>query len=269
MPNDTVRASATALPKSRRLFLVAGTAAALTATLKGAAAAIAPDDDAELLDLIRIWQEKAALTAAASKVHDQTDEARYCVPQPDAFIRTEEDARLCLCDLEKVGENYTTSEIEGFRHVPLTRYDYRRLIKPDGTTSDDAHILERVVLSPAAEQRGQEIVAAYDGWMAAREEAEKASGAEAAEKAFLEAVDIEDAALWEVTATPANSIAGIVAKARAADRHLRKGREATLDSMLEDGQFDIIGPVDLLLVSIAHDLVRLSGQSASPQLRGA
>ena len=45
--------------------------------------------------------------------------------------------------------------------------------------------------------------------------------------------------------------------------------EATLDSMIETGQFDINGPVDLLLVSIAHDLVRLSGQSASPQLRGA
>jgi hypothetical protein len=90
--------------------------------------------------------------------------------------------------------------------------------------------------------------------MAARQEAEKSSGAEAAEKAFLEAVDIEDAALWQVTATPANSIAGVVAKARAADRHLL----GTLGSMLEDGQFDIVCPVDLLLVSIAHDLVRLS-----------
>jgi hypothetical protein len=38
MPNDTVRASATALPKSsRRLFLAAGTAAAVCATLKSAA----------------------------------------------------------------------------------------------------------------------------------------------------------------------------------------------------------------------------------------
>jgi hypothetical protein len=263
MPNDTVRASDTALPKSRRLFLVAGTAAALAATLKGAAAAIASGDDAELFDLIRIWQQKAALAAAASKVHDQTDEAQYRVPQPNAFIRTEEDARLCLCDLAGVGENYCISEIEGFRHVPLTRYDYRRLIKPDGTTSVDAHILERVILSPAAQQRGQEIVAAYDGWMVARQEAEKASGAEAAEKAFLDAVDIEDAALWQVTATAANSIGGVIAKARSADRHLRKGREATLDSMLEDGQFDIVGPVDLLLVSIAHDLVRLSAGGAN------
>jgi hypothetical protein len=137
------------------------------------------------------------------------------------------------------------------------------LIKPDGTTSDDAHVLECVILSPAAQQRGQEIVAAYDEWIAAREEAEKVSGAAAAEKAYLEALDVEDAALWDVTATPANSMAGVVAKASAADRHLRKGREATLDSMLEDGQFDIIGPVDLLLVSIAHDLVRLAGKEAA------
>src|ERR1700722_14900426 len=162
MPNDTVRASDTALPKSRRLFLVAGTAAALTATLKGAAAAVAPGDDAELSDLIRIWQEKVALTKLAGRLHDQTEEIQYSVPQPAAFVRTEEDARLCLCELANVGENYSFSEIEGFRHVPLTRYDYRRLIKPDGTTSDDAHVLERVILAPAAQQRGQEIVAAYD-----------------------------------------------------------------------------------------------------------
>jgi hypothetical protein len=119
-----------------------------------------------------------------------------------------------------------------------------------------------VILSPAAQQRGQEIVTAYDEWKAARQEAEEVSGAAAAEKAFLEALDVEDAALWDVTATPANSMADVVAKARAADRHLRKGGEATLDSMLEDGQFDVVGPVDLLLVSIAHDLVRLSAGGA-------
>jgi hypothetical protein len=76
-------------------------------------------------------------------------------------------------------------------------------------------------------------------------------------------VDVEDAALWDVTATPANTMADVIAKARAADRHLRKGREATLESMLEDGQFDICGPVDLLLVSIAHDLVWLSAGGAN------
>jgi hypothetical protein len=269
MPNDTVRASDTALPKSRRLFLVAGTAAALAATLKGAAAAIAAGDDAELFDLIRIWQEKTALTKVASRLHDETDERKFNVPRPAALVRTDEDAKLCLCDAAGVGSEFGLSEIEGFRHGALSRYDYRRLIKPDGTSSDDAHIIERVILAPAAQVRGKEIVAAYDEWAMALEAAKEASGADAAEEAFLEAVDVEDEALWQVTATPANSMAGVIAKARAADRHLRKGCEATLDSMIEDGQFDIIGPVDLLLVSIAHDLVRLSGQSTSPQLRGA
>jgi hypothetical protein len=85
MPNDTVRASATALPKSRRLFLVAGTAAALTATLKGAAAAIAPGDDAKLSDLIRIWQEKVALAKVASWAQDQAEEIQYRVPPARLF----------------------------------------------------------------------------------------------------------------------------------------------------------------------------------------
>ena len=193
-------------------------------------------------------------------MHDEADERKFSAPRPTALARTDEDAKLCLC--EAAGGEFGLSEIERFRHVPLTRYDYRRLIKPDGSTSDDAHVLERVVLSPAAQQRGQEIVAAYDEWAMALETAKEASGADAAEKMFHEAVDIEDEALWQVTATPANSIAGVVAKARAANGHLRKGCEATLDSMIEDERFDICGLVDLLLVSIARDLVRLSAGGA-------
>ena len=264
MPNPTVRASATAMPNSsRRLFLAAGSAAAVFATVKRAAGSTPAGDDAELFDLIRVWHEKAALTAAASRLHDQADELEYRVPAPTALVRTDEDATLCLCDVAKVGESYNLSEIEGFRHGPLSRYDYRRLIKPDGVPSDDAHVLERVILSPAAQARGQELVAVYDTWVAAREEAKIASGSAAATEAFHRAMDVEDAALWDVTAMPANTLAGVVAKARAADRHLRKGREATLDSMLEDGRFDIGGPVDLLLVSIAHDLLRLAEGGAN------
>jgi hypothetical protein len=244
--------------------------AALGLIASASALAVAPavamngrSGDAELFDLIRIWQEKAALTAVASRAHDETEELEYRVPRPAALVRTAEDARLCLCDAAKVGEEYNLSEVEGFRQGPLTRYDYRRMIKPDGTTSDDAHVLERVVLSPAAQTRGQEIVAAYDEWVVAREAAKEASGAEAAEAAFHQAVDVEDAALWGVTSTPAETIAGVIAKARAADRHLSKGCEATFASMLEDGHFDICGPVDLLLVSIAHNLVRLSAGGAN------
>jgi hypothetical protein len=256
MPNDTVRASAPALPKSRRAALGLMASASALAVLP--AATMAAGSDAELFDLIRIWQEKAALTAVASRTHDETEELEYSVPRPVALVRTDEDAKLCLGDGTKIGDSYNLGEIEGFRKGQLYRLDYRRLIKPDGTPSDDAHILERIILSPAVQVRGQEIVAAYDEWMVAFEASKKASGAGAAEEAFHEAMDIEDAALWEVTATPANTIGGIVAKARAADRHLRKGGEVTLEAMLEDGQFDICGPVDLLLVSIAHDLVRLS-----------
>lgn len=51
MSNDTVPASATALPKSRRLFLIAGTTGALLATLKGAAAASEIIVDDEILAL--------------------------------------------------------------------------------------------------------------------------------------------------------------------------------------------------------------------------
>ena len=269
MPNDIVRASATALPNSSRraalgLFASASTAMlAFAAGAPAAAAAVAAGDDAELLDLIRIWDDKAALTTAASRLHDETDELEHSVPLPAALVRTEEDASLCLCEPATVGGSYNSSEIERFRHTPLSRYDYRRLIKPDGVPSDDAHVLERVILSPTAQARGQAIVVAYDAWVAAREVAKKASGVEAAEEAFHRAIDVEDAALWDVTATPANTLAGVVAKARAAQQHLHKSGEATFDSMIEDGRFDVISPIDLLLVSIANDLLNLSEGNAN------
>jgi hypothetical protein len=64
MSNDIVRASATGLPKSnRRLFLVAGTAMALTATLKGIANA-AQSGDAEII----------ALSAEVLRLNEVADE---------------------------------------------------------------------------------------------------------------------------------------------------------------------------------------------------
>jgi hypothetical protein len=183
MPNDTVRASAPALPKSRRDTL--GLFASVPALAVLPKSAMAADSDAELFDLIRIWQEKVALTAAASRVHDETEELGYSVPRPAALVRTDEDASLCLCDLSKVGGEYYGSEIEGFRNGPISRYDYRRLIKTDGTSSDDAHILERVILSQAAQVRGQEIVAVYDEWTTAHEEAKRAGGADAAKRPLM------------------------------------------------------------------------------------
>jgi hypothetical protein len=143
MPNDIVRASATALPNSSRraalgLFASASTVVLAFAGGAPAAAAVSAGDDAEHFDLIRIWEEKAALTTAASRVHDETDEREHSVPAPAALVRTEEDAGLYLCEPAVGGGSYNSSEIERFRHGPLSRYDYRGLIKPDGVPSDDA-----------------------------------------------------------------------------------------------------------------------------------
>jgi hypothetical protein len=191
------------------------------------------------------------------------DEQEYRVPRPSTLLQSDEDVTLGLSEPRDVGTVFGLGDVERFRHGPLLRYDYRRLIKPDGVPSDDTHVLERVILSPAAQARGQAIVTVYDEWVAAREEAKKASGAEAVEAAFHSAIDVEDAALWDVTATPAKTLAGVVAKARAAQRHLHKSGEATFDSMIEDGRLDVIGPVDVLLVSIANDLLNLSEGNAN------
>jgi hypothetical protein len=46
-------------------------------------------------------------------------------------------------------------------------------------------------------------------------------------------------------------------------RLILRSHKENLASMLEDDHFDVCGPVDLLLVSIAHDLVRLSEGGAN------
>jgi hypothetical protein len=113
MPNNIVRASATALPNSSRraalgLFASASTAMLAFAAGAPAAAAFAAGEDAELFDLIRIWDEKAALTTAASRLHDETDEREHSVPVPTALMRTEEDAN-CVCASRQRWEPVTTS----------------------------------------------------------------------------------------------------------------------------------------------------------------
>jgi hypothetical protein len=268
MPNDIVRASATALPNSSRraalgLFASASTAILAFAAGAPAAAAVAASDDAELLDLIRIWDEKAALTAAASRLHSETDEQEYRVPRPSAILQTEQDVAIGLSEPNDVGNPFGLGDVQRFRDAPDYRYDYRPLVDADGAPSKDAHVIMRVTLSEAIRARAKEVVAAYDEWVAALEQTKAASGAQAIEQAFHEAIDVEDAALWDVTATPANTLAGVVAKARAAQRHLHKSGEATFDGMIEDGRLDVIGPVDVLLVSIANDLLNLFGSSAN------
>src|SRR5471032_1541542 len=125
MPNDTVRASATAVPNSSRraaLGLFASASTAMLAFAAGApAAAAAAGEDAKLFDLIRIWGEKAALTTAASRLHDETDEQEYRVPRPTALLQSDEDVALGLSEPRDVGTVFCLGDVERIRHGPLLR----------------------------------------------------------------------------------------------------------------------------------------------------
>jgi hypothetical protein len=89
MPN-TVRASATALPKSRRLFLVAGTTGALFATLKGVATAAAPVVSENVRAAI------AAHKAIQARIDGMTSENEAAW---DAALDAERDARWALTEM--------------------------------------------------------------------------------------------------------------------------------------------------------------------------
>jgi hypothetical protein len=126
MPNDTVRASDTALPKSRRLFLLAGTTAALAATLKGVAvAATVPDDDGELFELLRIWQETSGRVTETCRLFEEIDEEDYA-PKPTALTATDEDVELGLCTAAKLKDGFGYEDVVRFRGAPITRCEYKR-----------------------------------------------------------------------------------------------------------------------------------------------
>jgi hypothetical protein len=163
MPNATVRASATALPKSSRraalgLFASASTAMLAFAAGAPAAAAIDVGDDAELLDLIRIWDEKAALTTAASRLHNETDEQEYRVPRPSALLQSEQDLAIGLSEPKDIGNPFGFGDVQRFRDAPDHRYVYRPLVDADGAPSKDAHVIMRVALSEAIRARAREVV---------------------------------------------------------------------------------------------------------------
>jgi hypothetical protein len=85
MPNDTLAANAQAMP--RRLFLAAGPAAAVFATLRGAKAVTPSDADARLFELIeegaRQWKKMGDVLRLCDEVVAE-NEGREVLPEDEA-----------------------------------------------------------------------------------------------------------------------------------------------------------------------------------------
>ncbi|MFG1301927.1 hypothetical protein V5F49_19250 [Xanthobacter sp. V3C-3] len=199
MPKPTAAANAAPMPTSRRDILKAtgalGTIAALAVPVailpKAEAAEMA---DAELLamgrELEAMWARERELVAEGKRLDALAEQMR---PEPAPILLTFERDQERL--LEGTAGRYRTN----FRmHDWLRAYD-------------------AMWNSPTRQQQPlvAEVLAAYEAWRKGGEEAERLSGAAAADDAFDRVTNDIGALCSRIAATPANSPAGFMVKVRA------------------------------------------------------
>ena len=126
MPNPTIRASGTALPiSSRRLFLAAGTAAAVFTTVKIAAAAITSTDDDPIFAAIERHKQLFRIFCDLSNRTDEVaaeEEGREVTEADEAALDAASEAEMGAAD-ELVATPPVT--VAGMRAAieHLVRYD--------------------------------------------------------------------------------------------------------------------------------------------------
>ena len=238
----------TTLPMSRRRLLAGAGAAALAGA---STATAAPNDHAELLDLIQRLHAKAEedrlLNARIDALHDQLPSLEWTVEELTAHrIEGKKDRPRTLLpeDIERSDRaddpaqpilQRTVDEREDGFSASLTA------VRPKVTAADRA----------AWRLRCRARRALYDAKHAARDAAKERLGITAGEK--------QSAAIWDewlairnsIIATPAATVAGAVAKMKASTDITGTGSNADID-VHEPGLF----------VSALADLERLAGGAA-------
>jgi hypothetical protein len=214
MPNRTVRANATGLPKNNP-------DAALLAKA------------AECLILERAMKE-------AGEAYDEAEERRAAIETPRAIIRTEDEANRRLVLGTGLGEPYTEDEIEALRVL------VRSLGRSKAHRKEDT----------AAYLRGREILTAWASWRKWVDEDEERVGFTAAVVAHDKAYRAHDKAVAEIIATPAQTIEGVIAKARAGAVYLETPEG--LDGLIEEGLRDYGTDREVIAISLTRDLLAMS-----------
>ncbi|MDI4667081.1 hypothetical protein K9U40_22555 [Xanthobacter autotrophicus] len=202
MPKPTAAANATAMPtSSRRAFLKAGGALGTIAALAVPVAVLpkveaAEQQDAELLALGReletLWARERELAAECSRLSALAEQMQ---PAP---------APLVLA-FELNGE-HLLEEKSGQLWVNFRLHDWLRAY-------------DAMWNSPTRQQQPlvAEVLAALGEWQKGGEEAERLSGAAAADDAFEDVTDAISALCDRIVAAPAMSPAGLMVKMRALD----------------------------------------------------
>lgn len=204
-----------------RRALLAGLATSTVLTLPVLAGE--PHPDAELLDLERRRVEvQTAADEAQSRWGALTDS--ITLPEaPDALLLRDEDRvlKLAVYAVERDdGRMWYAVEPIGVERRLLRRKHWRWQRRPtrpgDGPLGTDW--IETRVPWPEAQARADEIVAAWDAWVAEKDRIHEASGWNAAGDEWDRLDDLLEEIEYAIWATTAHTSAGLLVKARLAQR---------------------------------------------------
>jgi hypothetical protein len=197
----------------------------------------APHPDAEIFALAEKCATANQRFGAAGDAFAEAEHRCADIKPPRALIKTEEDAKMRLFVLGCPGETYDRSEIAVIGAI-------LRSLRNGGGGSCPAY------------RRGRAIIDSWLEWDA-REEAEKGrSGYEAADRAQTVALRDLNHVVEQLATTPALTIDGLLAKARAF------GHFSVTENLAKriESQINEVGVLDLepLTLSLASDMFSLA-----------
>jgi hypothetical protein len=196
--------------------------------------------DAELMAIADACAEAGRAREAAADAAQEAEAQREPLAPPAALLKTQHDAELGLFDGDGVGTPYGKAEVE------LLRSSANRW--PTAAPGESR-------ATPPVQTRSSEIVSAWPAWGAALATC-------VADPALDAAADHHEDLLRRLLATPALTLDGVVAKARAFDSLFGDDAELARNAKSD---FDAFGPNESVLArALARDLIRLARAAQPP-----
>jgi hypothetical protein len=197
----------------------------------------APHPDAEIVALAEKCPTANQRYEAAGAAFDESEQRRVDIKPPQALIKTEEDAKMRLFVCVAAGSSYNRAEIAALSAI-------RRSL--DLPSSETLPVYRRC----------RAIIEAWREWTA-REEAESTrSGYMAADRVQRNATSALTCAAEELVMTPALTVDGVLAKARAFRTFSLI--DTVAEQIVQDGVFEL----EVLALSLASDLFSLAKPEA-------
>jgi hypothetical protein len=217
MPNATVRANARTLPKTTK------------------------HPDAAIFELAERCTAATQRREAACDLLDEAEQRHREIEPPKALIKTAQDDQMGLFVGNSIGARY------GHEEIAVIRVLGRNLSRRNITCADGMEVFR-------ASGRCREILTAWSEWTERQKADEAVSGYAEAFRNERLADDELDSIASQLALTPASTVEGVVAKARA----LRFAFETARVAEYIEKKISEFGVCDEpISLSLAHDLLNL------------